>query len=215
LKASFSELRSITGFPTLYLSKGRKKERKREKMSTQDAPQQLDLKQKASKYAGVFAAMACLSNLGLGGFLLWTWITSREQCPATPRIALWTLVSAVTSVTIGSFFAIYAIVAGILSIRRLDYRQLENDSSPDLLSASRPNRFFTLSVIFLALIYLFRLAWLIFGTVEVFSSTCDKSLQHMGSVYIIIQWALLAATVFFACAFCWILLCCAALLAKG
>lgn len=188
-------------------------------MSTQEGPSHgPDLKQRAFKYSGLLAFGSSLLNLGLGSFLAWSWVRYHGQCSeAEWRLPVYVLISAIVAISVGGIFALYALVGAVRSLRRLDYHELEGDSSPSLLSAAKPGCCMSLSVVFLIFLYLFRLAWLIFGTVEVFSSSeCPHSdLIQMAKIYVLFQWAVIGASIVALCGFCWIFLCCAAVMAKG
>lgn len=72
--------------------------------------------------------------------------------------------------------------------------------------------------LFLVLVYLFRLSWLIYGTVELAetsASSCNRFLVQTAFVYIVLQWSLIGGFFVLAIAACCILACCAALLTSG
>ena len=87
-----------------------------------------------------------------------------------------------------------------------------------LSEAAKPSLFFLLTGLFLVLVYLFRLSWLIFGTVEVVQASvqqCNRFLIQAAFVYMILQWSLIGGFFVLAIGTCCVLLCCAALLTKG
>ena len=82
-------------------------------------------------------------------------------------------------------------------------------------AVARPDYCGTCTAIALALLYLFRLAWLIWGTVLLVKTDCGGPLVNLGRVYMVVEWSLIGAVVLLACSFCWFFVCCAALLAGG
>ena len=184
-------------------------------MSTQDARDAPDIRQRFVKHLGVLAGVSSLLNLSLGGFLVWVWIYHQSDCAtAHPMAAVWLLVSAIVACSVGGVFMLYSFVGMVRSCRRNDYDNLE--ASESLVDAANPGMLVTLATIFLFFLYLFRLGWLIFGTVEIFHSICAEStLVYYGKIYILIQWGLIGVSILLACSFCWVFLCCAALLARG
>ena len=185
-------------------------------MSTQEAREAPDIRQRFLKHAGVFALVSSLLNLSLGGFLVWVWMNYHTDCVSLhPMAAVWLLVSAIVACSVGGVFLLYAFVGAVRSCQRSNaYEELEGSES--LVDAANPGMLVTAATLFLFFLYLFRLGWLIFGTVEIFHSQCTGSfLVYFGKIYIIIQWGLIGISLLLACSFCWVFLCCAALLARG
>jgi hypothetical protein len=168
------------------------------------------------KYGGLFAALTAVMNLSLGGFLMYAWTTTMANHVCNRQVPLWVLVSACTSLAYGGLFALYALYALVTFLRQRGYQELE--TSETLSEAAKPSGFFLLTGIALVLVYLFRLSWLIFGTVEVVQASaqqCNRFLLQSAFVYMVLQWALIGGFFVLAIGTCCILICCAALLTKG
>ena len=171
------------------------------------------LRAKARKWGGLLSAIATCTNLALGGFLVFSWTHASDHV-CDRQVPLWMLGSAATSLTIGCLFLLYTLFAFWSHLRRASYTPIEEEET--LAGAAMPNAFLTLTGVFLGLVYLFRFAWLIFGTVELAQArACNPFIFRMGFIYVVIQWTLIGGFLLLALATCCILLCCAAVLAIG
>jgi len=200
-----------------------------ERRTRREAMQHQDfVRSRAMKYSGILSLVIAMINIGFGTFLLWVTFTRNGACDH--QVPLFMQVAGWTALGYGSLFAIYACVSGIRSLRRAGYEEVDdhlNDSvfenstvlerRSNLAEAAKPSGFTSLIGCFMFLVALFRLAWLIFGSVEIFKSTpasCEDFYVPC-LAYVIAQWSMIGLFLFVACIGCVCLAYCATLLGRG
>jgi hypothetical protein len=197
---------------------------------------------RASKYGGFVSLLVAIVNIAFGALLVWVTFTEHGGC--VMQVPLFIQVAGWTSLVYGTVFGLYAIVSIIRATRRAGYEEVEQDSvfgdsvfdRANLSEVARPGCWSTLGgcgmflgkqsafvveVVFLLttirLVGAFRLAWLIFGSVQVFNvtdATCH-GYYTPAFIYVTVQWSLMGIFVLVACCGCICLAYCATLIGHG
>ena len=117
----------------------------------------------------------------------------------------------------GSCFGAFSIYSIAKSCKRQGYEELDEIEQIDQIN--KPGLCGMCLAFFFFLMVAFRMAWLIFGSVQVFSSTSETCISsvifYAGFIYCIVEWSLVGATLIICCGCCWGFMCCAIGIFRG